>query len=161
MDDKPEFKTWLEALEARHFEPTTMELMLGQMSRVHFQGDLPPGFEFLGGTFVDLGFEDLGISKDEQELVQRAIAGTGLAVPGTPFKMQTHRPFFTYILPSDGSETATLPVGWKQAVAVLGNGDQLTWIGKKVRPERVGEIDYRLYQDMGDGWQLARSEERT
>ena len=29
------------------------------------------------------------------------------------------------------------------------------WIGKRVRPDQVGEVDLGLYRDAGDGWELS------
>ena len=52
-----------------------------------------------------------------------------------------------------GQETS-LPAHWKQGVLVIDAQDRLTWIGKRVRPDQLGEVDLALYQDAGDGLQL-------
>ena len=59
----------------------------------------------------------------------------------------------TVVEPATGDERP-LPVHWKQGVLVIDAQNRLTWIGKRVRPEQVGQVDLALYQDAGDGWQL-------
>jgi hypothetical protein len=80
-----------------------------------------------------------------------------LAVGGTKYRFRTEKGFHTIIEPIDGSETASLPPDWKQAVCVFDVGnDKYTWIGKKVWPDQVGNIDYNLYDAEPDGFSLKR-----
>lgn len=151
-----EFKTWLEALEAQNFEPLVMEMIINEMPHTHFMGPLPQGFEFLKGGFVDLGFENLGLSPPEQYTLNKALAGTGIAIPGTRFKIRSMKGGDTQVLPIDGSEIAALPPHWKQAVYVVDN-DNYTWIGKRVRPDQVGQVDLSLYDDEGNGYKLIKN----
>jgi hypothetical protein len=58
-----------------------------------------------------------------------------------------------HIEPATGQELP-LPALWRQGVLVIDAQDRLTWIGKRVRPDQVGEVDLGLYRDAGDGWEL-------
>ena len=40
-------------------------MLVAEAQRTRFPGDLPAGFEFLRGGFVDLGFETLGLAAAE------------------------------------------------------------------------------------------------
>jgi hypothetical protein len=39
-------------------------------------------------------------------------------------------------------------------VLVIDAQNRLTWIGKRVRPDPIGQVDLGRYWDAGDGWQL-------
>lgn len=145
-------KTWLEATESLG-NPMIVEAVIGEAGRVHFVGDLPAPFRFLRGAFIDLGFEHYS-GPEEAKKVARAIVGTGVLVPGTPFRIRTAHTAHTYVQSADGSETAALPTDWKQFVVVIGNDDRFSWVGKQVRSERTGGVDLSKYQDDGDGWAL-------
>ena len=148
------FKTWLEAIEK--LPPHSAENVIREAPRTHFVGDLPPGFEFLKRAFIDLGYENLGLPPAEVDALNKALLGTGLAVGGTQFRFRTEKGFHTIIEPIDGTELASLPPDWKQAVYVLDNNDNYAWIGKKVRPDQVGNINYNLYDAEPDGFSLKR-----
>ena len=110
--------TWLDSILARGFDEGTREMLVNEAQRTRFPGHLPPGFECLQGTFLDLGFENLGLSAEALALVRLAFVGVGVAVPGTPYRLRHARPFFSYVEPADGSEGATLPAHWREAVIV-------------------------------------------
>jgi hypothetical protein len=149
------FKTWLEAIEK--LEPYSAESVIREAPRTRFVGDLPPGFEFLKGAFINLGYENLGLPPAEVDALNKAILGTGLAVAGTQFRFRTERGFHTIIESADGSETASLPADWKQAVYVFDIGnDKYTWIGKKIRPDQMRNFDRNLYDAEPDGFSLKR-----
>jgi hypothetical protein len=148
------FKTWLEAIEK--LEPYSAESVIREAPHTHFVGDLPPGFEFLRGAYIDLGYENLGTPPAEVDALNKALLGTGLAVAGTQFRIRTEKGGHTIVEPADGSEIACLPPDWKQAVYVIDNNDKYAWIGKKVRPDQVGNIDYNLYDAEPDGFSLKR-----
>jgi hypothetical protein len=149
-------QTWLEATEA-HGDPLILEAVIGEAGRVHFVGDLPDGFRFLRGAFIDLGFEHYPEAVDVRGIA-RAVVGTGVLVPDTPFRIRTAHTAHTCVEPAYGSETAALPREWKQFVVVIGNDDRWSWVGKRVTPERTGGVDLSKYQDDGDGWALKVSE---
>jgi hypothetical protein len=58
----------------------------------------------------------------------------------------------TVVEPASGTEPP-LPAHWKQGVLVIDAQDRL-WIGKRVRPDQIGQVDLDRYKDAGDGWQL-------
>jgi hypothetical protein len=149
-----EFKTWLAAIEANHTDPWTREMLIREAQKTGFRGPLPPGFEFFGGGFVCLGFENLGLlPEDEWKLAVAFVAG-GVAVPGTPYRLRNVRPLRSVVEPTDWTECATLPVHWRQGVLVMGWDNRYRWIGRQVGLERLGKIDLRDYEDAGDGWTL-------
>jgi hypothetical protein len=151
------FKTWLEAIVK--LPPYSAESVIREAPRTRFVGDLPPGFEFLKGAFTNLGYENLGLPPAEVDALNKAILGTGLAVAGTQFRFRTERGFHTIIESADGSETASLPADWKQAVYVFDIGnDKYTWIGKKIPPDQMRNFDRNLYDAEPDGFSLKRVE---
>jgi hypothetical protein len=149
-----EFKTWLEAIEANHTAPWTREMLIREAQKTGFHRPLPPGFQFLGGGFVCLGFECLGLSaEDEWKLAVAFVAG-GVAVPGTPYRLRNVRPLRSVVEATDWTEQATLPGHWRQGVLVMGRDARYLWIGKGNNLGRLGNIDLRDYEDAGDGWRL-------
>ena len=81
-----------------------------------------------------------------------------MAVAGTQFRFRTEKGGHTIVEPADGSEIACLPPDWKQAVYVIDNNDKYAWIGKKVRPDQVGNIDRNFYDAEPEGFSLKRVE---
>ena len=111
--------TWLDAIDANGFDGWTRTTLVAEAQRTRFFGDLPPGFEFLSGGFVDLGFEHLGLAAGELEAVRLAFVGIGVRVPGTDYRLRNVRPFRTLVEPASGDEPAVLPDRWRQYVVVL------------------------------------------
>lgn len=150
-----EFKTWLEAIEADFpYKPWLREMLIREAQKTGFRKPLPPGFEFLGGGFVCLGFECLGLpAENEWNLAVTFVSG-GVALPGTPYRLRNVRPFRSFVEPTDWTERATLPDYWRQGVLVMGHDGRYSWIGKRLGLERLGNIDLHDYEDVGDGWWL-------
>jgi hypothetical protein len=150
-----EFKTWLEAIEADFPDDLwTREALVNEAQRTHFIGSLPPGFEFLRGAFIDLGFENLGLPPEELARVRLAFVGGGLAVLGTSYRLRNQRPAHSLVEPANGTEKATLPAHWRQGVLVIANDHRYSWVGKRLALELLSSLDLRDYADAGDGWRL-------
>jgi hypothetical protein len=145
-------KTWLDAIEANGFDGRTRQMLVTEAQRTRFPGELPGVFQFLGGGFVDLGFENLGLPEEELDAVRLAFVGTGVMVPRTGYRLRHLRPGYSVVEPVDGSEAVTLPDQWTEAVLVLGHDEKYTWIGKRVPPGWLAEVDLNGYKDAGDGW---------
>jgi len=128
--------TWLDAIEAGGFDESTRQMLITEAQRTRFTGDVPGVFEFLGGGFVDLGFENLGLPAKELDAVRLAFVGTGVMVPGTGYRLRHLRPGYSVVEPVDGSEAATLPDQWTEAVLVLGHDEKYIWIGKRICGDR-------------------------
>lgn len=143
--------TWLERLEARRSDAWTKERMIKEMPHTYFLGFLPVALAFLQGRFVDLGFENLGLPAPECRSILLAFGGTGVCIPGTPSRMRFAYPH-AVIEPVDGSETATLPICWKEGALVVDDQGAPTWVGKKVRPDRIAGFDLQQYQNSGEGF---------
>lgn len=94
-------------------------MLVAEAQRTRFPGDLPAGFEFLRGGFVDLGFETLGLAAAELDAVRLALVGIGLRVPGTEYRLRNVRPFRSLVEPASGDESVELPDGWRQCVVVV------------------------------------------
>jgi len=144
------FKTWLERLEANRFDASTKEYMVNEMPHTFFPGYLPLALLFLEGRFVDLGFENLGLSSQEHRKIMLAFGGIGACIPGTQMRMRFAYPH-AEIEPVDGSETATLPSWWKEGVLVVNDQTVPTWVGKRVRPDQTAGFDLQGYKDAGEG----------
>jgi hypothetical protein len=143
-------RTWLERLEANRFDDWTKEHMIKEMPHTYFLGYLPIALAFLQGRFVDLGFENLGLSAPDYRALVLGFGGTGLCIPGTSLRMRFAYPH-AVIESVDGSETATLPTCWKEGVLVIDDQGVPTWVGKKVRPDQTAGFDLQQYQDSGEG----------
>src|ERR1051326_227413 len=126
--------TWLERLEANHFDDWTKERMIKEMPHTYFLGYLPAALAFLQGRFVDLGFENLGLSAPEYRALVLGFGGTGLCIPGTQFRMRFAYPH-AVIESVDGSETATLPACWKEGVLVIDDQAYVGWKKSSARSE--------------------------
>src|SRR5437868_6614399 len=110
------FKTWLESVE--RLQPGFREAMLCEAAaHTSFPAPLPSELAFLAGRFVDLGFENLGLGTQKYNDFLRAFSGTGVAVPRTRWRLRFAYPY-AVVEPVDGSEQATLPDWWKEAVLV-------------------------------------------
>jgi hypothetical protein len=142
--------TWLERLEANRFDDWTKENMIKEMPHTYFLGSLPIALAFLQGRFVDLGFENLGLSAAEFRVIVLGFGGSGVGIPGTELRMRFAYPH-AVIEPVDGTETATLPTCWKEGVLVVDDQGVPTWVGKKVRPDQTAGFDLHPYQDSGEG----------
>lgn len=145
-----ELMTWLDRIESHGFDNWTSQRMIDAMPHTFFMGFLPPFLAFLQGRYVDLGFENLGLSPQELRLVMTAFGGSGVCIPGTQWRMRFAYPHST-IEPADGSETATLPAWWKEGVLVLDDQAVPTWIGKRVRADQTTGFNLQGYKDDGEG----------
>lgn len=143
-------KTWLERVQANRFDEWTKENMVNEMPHTYFIGYFPLALVFLQGRFVDLGFENLGLSSQEQRQIMLAFGGTGLCIPGTQLRMRFAYPH-AEIEPIDGTESATLPSWWKEGVLVIDDQSVPTWVGKRVRPDQTTGFDLQGYKDAGEG----------
>lgn len=144
------FKTWLERTQANRFDEWTKERMIAEMPHTYFTGYLPLAMVFLQGRFVDLGFENLGLSSQEHRKIMLAFGGTGACIPDTQFRMRFVYPH-AEIEPIDGSETASLPSWWKEGVLVVDDQAVPAWVGKRVRPDQTAGFDLQGYTDVGEG----------
>ena len=145
-----QLKTWLERVEANRFDDWTKEHMIKEMPHTYFLGYLPLALAFLQGRFVDLGFENLGLSSAEHRAIMLGFGGKGICIPGTQLRMRFAYPH-AVIESVDGTETATLPTWWKEAVLVTDDQGVPTWVGKKVRPDQTTGFDLQPYKDSGEG----------
>ena len=150
MATQVQLMTWLERVDANRFDTWTKEQMIKEMPHTYFLGYLPLALAFLQGRFVDLGFENLGLSSSEHREIMLAFGGTGVCIPGSQLRMRFAYPH-SVIEPVDGSETVTLPTWWKEGVLVTNDQGVPSWVGKKVRPDQTAGIDLRQFNDSGEG----------
>jgi hypothetical protein len=142
--------TWLNRLESNRFDEWTKEQMAKEIPRTFFLGNLPLILAFLHGRFVDLGFENLGLSPADHRKIMLAFGGTGVCIPGTQWRMRFAYPH-SEIESIDGSESATLPSWWQEGVLVVDDQGIPTWVGKRVRPDQTTGFDLQGYKDAGKG----------
>lgn len=161
-----DFYEWLESkvgcgriyLESiAHLPEHTREFLVREAPHTRIKEVPEPSLNFLQGI-VDLGFENLGLNQADRNALGKAFCGNGVRIPGTTYKLRYHGYLnYTLVEPASGDELQ-LPTNWRQSVLVMDNDDQLNWIGKRVRPDQIGNVDFTLYRDVGDGWELVRKE---
>jgi hypothetical protein len=160
-----DFKTWSEWLESRvgykriylesiaHLPEHDRDFLIREAPHTRIKEVPDPRLGFLCGL-VDLNFENLRLSHADKNALGRAFCGNGVRIPGTVYKLRYHGyMMYTVVEPAEGDEPE-LPADWRRVVYVMNNQDVFTWIGKRVRPEQVGNIDFSLYRDVGDGLEL-------
>jgi len=89
---------------------------------------------------VDLGFENLGIPKQEQNKIGQGYAGGGVILPNTGYKFRLSAGLQTIIEPLGPEDLETLPSmpeDWKEAVLTLNSSYEPVHIGSKVRPDQL------------------------
>jgi hypothetical protein len=144
-------KTYLESIS--HFSEAVRQSLIAWSTRTRFP-QVPAELSFLRPGFVDLGYENLGLTEADHKALLLAFCGDGVAMPGTPYKLRfSGVGIATVVEPATGQEPS-LPDHWRQGVLVIDAQNRLTWIGKRVRPDPIGQVDLDRYQDVGDGWQL-------
>ncbi len=122
-------------------------------TRLHKSTQLPKSLEFLRGTFLDLGFENLGLSPDDFRSIMLAYVGDGVLIPGSEFIMRYTQSGTVLETMNPDHKYVTLPENWSQGVLVWMN-DEPGWIGKRVRPEQYGNVDLGSYIESSDGYLL-------
>jgi hypothetical protein len=123
--------------QIEHLEPYIREAIIKEAPHTRFdRSTLPPQLEFLGGALVDLGFENLDLNPGMHHAVSRAFIGPGIAVPGLPYKLRYTRTGVAVAEENDGV-LVTLPEYWHEAVLVLGDDNQPTHVGSRVRPDQL------------------------
>ena len=101
--------TWLDAIDANGFDGWTRTMLVAEAQRTRFPGDLPAGFAFLSGGFVDLGFENLGLAAAELKAVRLAFVGIGVRVPVTNYRLRNVGPGRSVVEPASGDEPVHFP----------------------------------------------------
>ena len=101
------------------------------------------------------GIRDLGLSSGERAQLERAYATNGVGIPGTPYRLRFGTNPDGPVMELGSGDDVMLPVHWMQGMYLVRPGTNVyPWIGKKVRPDQTGNIDFSLYRDVGDGWEL-------
>jgi hypothetical protein len=148
-------KTYLESIQ--HFPKDVQEWLITE--RPHSATGLmnvpDPRFQFMVGRGVDFGFENLGLSGEELAKLEKAFVAMGVGIPESPYKLRYASNPDGPVIELGSGDDVMLPVHWMQGMYLVDPRTNVyTWIGKRVRPEQVGNIDFSLYRDTGDGWEL-------
>ncbi len=141
-------KLYLETIE--HFEPEIQECLLREAPHGRLERN-----PLLHGWFADMGFENLGLPKDEFRKIMLAYAGSGVRVPNTEYRIRVMRSGTIGVERADGSEQAELPAYWREAIFMTDADGTPTWIGRRVRPDQLQpNIDRSKYRETAEGWEL-------
>lgn len=146
-------KTYRESIE--HFDPEVQEWLIKETphSAGGLRSTVDPRFAFMVGRGIDFGFENLGLSKEQHDGLLKAFVTTGVGICGTPYRLRYGINPEGSVIEQGSGEDVMLPAHWMQGIYVL-DKDVFVWIGKRVRPEQVGQVDLGLYHDEGDGYKL-------
>lgn len=145
----PDSRRWLPLIQEQ-FDGEILEALIREQPRTGFHFDVPPDLAFLKGGFVDLGFQYLGLPKDEEWALFLAFSDGGVAVPGTHWRLRNYSPLFSVVELADGTEAATLPWHWKEGVLIDGRERKWAWIGKRVLNR--WSFDLSGYRNVGEAW---------
>lgn len=135
-----------------HLDQVIQEQIIREAPHTTIQSHIPIELEFLEGQFVDLGFENMDLPEDQKQAIYRSFVGPGVAIPGTKWKLRYLRTGQTFVEPIGDEQILTLPDNWKQCVLVLDSTGGWAWIGKRVRPDQIGEVDWDRYEEKQDGY---------
>lgn len=102
-------------------------------------------FLFMHGCVVDLGFENIGISKLYVPLTMR-----GLKIPGIDYMMFLDRSGKLRIT-KGGHDLPHLPFDWFSATYGM-KRDTYVWIGPKVRQDQIQGIDQENFQSATENY---------
>ncbi|BBO34445.1 hypothetical protein PLANPX_4057 [Lacipirellula parvula] len=146
------------------------ELCLRWVQVCRFTRQLPAGWEFFAGRLASLGIDRLGLTNTRVLELLEAVAGSGVRIPETEWKLRVARPWFALIEPM-GDAQLVLPMHWLEGLE-LHDTSESVWIGKRAleRPlcpdpfahldeEGAGasretrKIDWSAYQSHRYGWQ--------
>lgn len=135
-----------------------------------FDREQPAGCELFAERFASLGIDRLGLPNEQVLELLETVAGGGVGVPGTAWKLRVARPWCALFEPMVGDEPM-LPTHWLEGLELHGKPDSL-WIGKRVLEQplcpapfdkideaalgaskRTEEIDWSAYQTHRCGWQ--------
>lgn len=136
-----------------HLGPVLQEALIREAPHTRILTEIPPDLDFLAGDFIDFGFEDLPVPLPQKQLIFRAFSGDGVRVPGTHWKLRHDRPGDTKIEVALPNDEVSLPAEWPGTVVVL-TGNDITWVGALVRPDRVGNLDMTKYDCLHHGYRL-------
>jgi hypothetical protein len=143
-------KTYRDTLQ--HLDPWSRGVCINEAMLTHFVAPVPEELAFLSGGLADLGFDNLDLPPQEQNKILLAFVGRGVRVPGTPYRLRNWG-ITSLIEAADGGEKATLPDGWRQALLVpTRDHDGFTWVGRRVPRNQIGDVGFRRYEAVADGW---------
>jgi len=110
---------------------------------------LPVEFKLFEGQFASLGVDRLGLPNQQALELLEAVAGSGVRLPGTEWKLRVARPWCAIFETMRGDEPV-LPTHWLEGLELHGKPNSL-WIGRRVleRPLCPAPID-QLHEAAGD-----------
>lgn len=146
------------------------EVCLRWVQVCRFARQLPAGWEFFAGRLASLGIDRLGLANSSVLELLEAVAGSGVRIPETEWKLRVVRPWCALIEPA-GDIQQVLPTYWLEGLELHDKPDSL-WIGRRaieqplcpgpfaLLPEaasgatrRMREIDWSMYQSHRYGWE--------
>lgn len=119
---------------------TLKETILKEAPHTRIEGEIPPEWSFLQGSFIDLGFENYMLPQAAKHTIYKSFISDGVAIPNSAYKLRYNRTGVTTIEKISADERlALLPDDWFEAILVLGDNNKVTYRGSRVRPDQVGE----------------------
>ncbi len=171
--EPPDESEWIASTYLQYLnglEEEVREWCLRWVQVCRFARQLPAGCEIFEGRFASLGVDRLGLPHDQVLELLEAVAGPGVHLPGTAWKLRVARPWCALFEPVRGDEPV-LPTHWLEGLELHGKPDSL-WIGRRVLEQplcpapfdeldeaalgaskRAKEIDWSAYQRHPYGWQ--------
>lgn len=167
-DDNPwAVSTYLQYINGLNGELREVCLRWVQVCR--FARQLPVEWEFFAGRFVSLGLDRLGLANSSVLELLEAVAGSGVRIPETEWKLRVARPWCVLIEPA-GEVEPVLPTHWLEGLELHDKPDSV-WIGKRalerplcprpfaplgevasVASRWIRKIDWSAYQSHRYGW---------
>ncbi|WP_428308015.1 hypothetical protein [Lacipirellula sp.] len=169
--DFPEGNPWLASTYLQYIhglDGELREVCLRWVQVCRFAFQLPAGCEFFEGRLASLGIDRLGLPDENVLELLEAIAGSGVRLSGTVWKLRVARPWCALLEPTSGDEPV-LPTHWLEGLELHGKPHSL-WIGRRAlkhplcpspcdelqeaAPGASKEIDWSAYEPHPAGWKL-------
>mgnify|MGYP000060360122 CR=1 FL=1 len=145
--DFPEGNPWIAWTYLQYIgglEGQLREESLRWVQVCRFAREQPVGCELFVERFASLGIDRLGLPNAQVLELLEAVAGVGVRVPRTAWKLRVARPWCALFEPMGGDEPL-LPTHWLEGLELHGKPDSV-WIGRSVLeqplcPAPLGNLD--------------------
>jgi hypothetical protein len=121
-------RTYVEGLQLTELYPESIEFCIRDSVNARIdcpdsisEGQFPESIR--SADWVELHFDDYGISDEHKRRLYRALSHHGVGLPGTAYRLRYCEPVRIVVEPREGTEPE-LPADWLRHVVVFGSGSK-------------------------------------